>query len=83
MKRFLLLILFVLSTQVGAYSEEDLEKLRATNECEECDLVQADLSGANLSRANLFDANLREANVKGATFCNTTMPDGTINNSDC
>ena len=76
MKRFLLLILFVLSTQVGAYSEEDLEKLRAS-------LSYANLSGADLSRANLFDANLREANVKGATFCNTTMPDGTINNSDC
>ena len=81
MKQFLLLILFVLSTQVGAYSEEDLEKLRAS--LSYANLSGADLTEANLSRANLFDANLREANVKGATFCNTTMPDGTINNSGC
>ena len=46
-------------------------------------LLKANLTHTNLSRANLFDANLREANVKGATFCTTTMPDGTINNSGC
>ncbi|MFY9219087.1 MAG: pentapeptide repeat-containing protein [Candidatus Nanopelagicales bacterium] len=33
----------------------------------------ADLSGANLSFADLT----------GAVFCNTTMPDGSTNNSGC
>jgi hypothetical protein len=38
----------------------------------------ADLSGADLSGAYLSGANLR-----GVTFCNTKMPDGQINTSDC
>ena len=33
--------------------------------------------------ANLAEADLSDAKLDGATFCNTTMPDGTINNRDC
>ena len=40
---------------------EDLEKLKETNECPECDL-----SGANLKFANLEWANLKWANLEGA-----------------
>ena len=62
------------------------------------ELTSADLSGANLIGADLEyatfqNANLTGANLSGATttgtkftgakFCNTTMPDGTINNSNC
>jgi uncharacterized protein YjbI with pentapeptide repeats len=62
------------------------------------DLTGADLTIVYLQRANLADANLQSAflsgadltgailtgaDLTGATFCDTIMPDGTINNSDC
>jgi hypothetical protein len=48
----------------------------------------ANLSGANFSRADLTGASLFKSVVTGAnftdaTFCHTTMPDGSINNSGC
>ena len=54
----------------------------------------ADLTGANLSHTNLSGATFTVANLtnssldlvtnmSGVIFCKTTMPDGTINNSDC
>ena len=46
-------------------------------------LSDANLSGAKLNGANLSDANLNEVNLDKAILCNTTMPDGTINNRDC
>ena len=57
------------------------------------DLVEADLSNANLnftnlrlsdlSSANLRGASMEKTKLNGAKFCNTTMPDGSINNQDC
>jgi len=52
------------------------------------DLTDADLTGANLTNANLTDTDLTNAITPpslwdGVTFCNTTMPDGTVNNSGC
>ena len=38
---------------------------------------------AVLSGANLTNANLAYANLENATFCQTTMPYGSINNSGC
>ena len=46
-------------------------------------LTDANLTNANLYYANLTDANLTDANLTNAYFCNTTMPDGSTNNSDC
>ena len=61
-------------------------------------LQNADLSGANLRNSDLSGAYLRESNLTNAdlsqakftdaittnaVFCLTTMPDGSINNSDC
>ena len=62
---------------------EDWEKLKETNQCPKCDLSGADLEGANLRHANLRGGNLLGANLKGVRFCYTTMPDGSVNNSDC
>jgi len=57
------------------------------------DLSNANLSGAvmlsvtlgtaNLKGANLTGANLRGTNRSLVLFCNTTMPDGAIENRDC
>ena len=62
-------------------------------------LRQADLRYSNLSHANLIWANLSGADLRGATlldaiisesrnldkavFCETTMPDGRLNNANC
>ena len=67
-----------LSWEVGAFSEEDLEKLEATGSCVKCDL-----SGVNLSGAGLTEANLEGANLTRAIFCETIMPDAAMNNSGC
>lgn len=59
-----------------------LVKLRGAN------LKGADLSSADLSDALLIDADLADAKLAGtkltnAIFCNTTMPDGALNNTGC
>ena len=93
-----LLLMVGFSAQVGAYDEVQLKKLKALGSCPGCDLSEANLEGANLGRANLEGANLTGANLEGADLykanlegsdlsgailCNTTMPDGTIDNSGC
>ena len=75
-----------MSWKVGAFSEEDLTKLKATGSCVQCnrsgadltgmELLMANLTGANLTGANLTLANLFGANLTGTIFCKTTMPDG-------
>ena len=49
----------------------------------EADLRNASLMGSNLKNSILEGANLKDAKLWGAKFCNTTMPDGSINNRDC
>ena len=44
---------------------------------------QANLQKACLVGADLSGGNLTAANLLGVTFCRTTMPDGTTNNSGC
>lgn len=51
-------------------------------------LTESDLSGANLRDADLSGANLsgaktQGAKLEGAKFCNTTMPDGSVNDANC
>ena len=58
--------------------QEDLEKLKATNDCQKCNLSKADLSGANLSKAKI-----NSANFTNAKLCNTVMPDGQSIFKDC
>ena len=68
------LILYI--CPVSAFNNEDLEKLKSTQDCVKCDLRRANLSeenlqganleGANLSRANLTDADLSGVNLIGA-----------------
>jgi hypothetical protein len=46
----------------------DVERLKATSECPNCNLRGANLSGANLKKASLVGANLSEANLSGANL---------------
>ena len=86
------------ASSASAFDPDDLQRLKDTNEC-----VQCDLRGANLRDANLKDANLRsallfnadlsgadlenthlgEAYMKGVILCNTTISDGSVIYSRC
>lgn len=55
---------------------------------EGADLRRSNLSGAKLSwatlkGADLTGADLTDATVDGVSFCNTTMPDGRIDDTNC
>jgi len=63
---FITLLLFP-SFSFG-FDQEDLDRLKKTNECVECDLSDANLGGADLSGAYLWDAKLRGANLNGANL---------------
>ena len=65
---FLCLLLLSGVGQVGAFSEADLEKLKATKECNKCDL-----RGADLSRLDIYWAKLTEANLSGANLTNANL----------
>mgnify|MGYP003121719385 FL=1 len=54
------------ASSASAFDPDDLQKLKDTNKCADCDLSGADLSVAYLSRANLEGANLSGANLRGA-----------------
>ena len=49
----------------------------------EANLSAADLTGADLTAADLLGANLSGTTLVRVKFCNTTMTDGTVNNSGC
>jgi uncharacterized protein YjbI with pentapeptide repeats len=64
-----------LSWEVSAFSEKDLEKLKATGECIDCDL-----SGADLSWLDLNGANLAGSNLTGANFYASDLTDANLTN---
>ena len=65
------------------YKQEDLDKLAATNTCQECDLAGADLRGTVLTGTVLRDAKIDFADFTKAKFCNTVVPDGQRIFKDC
>ena len=76
------------ASSASAFDPDDLQKLKDTSNCYQCDLAGADLAGADLRGADLSAANLSEATlpfayVNGAILCNTTMPDGSVIYSGC
>ena len=75
--RYLLSLTFITLLLIPSLSfgfdQDDLDKLKATNECVGCNLrnavlIQADLSGANLRKADLSGANLSKANLSKANL---------------
>lgn len=44
---------------------------------------KAQSSNAKLHGADFRGASLTDVNLRYATFCKTTMPDGSINNANC
>lgn len=90
LERILLVTVYCLTfaTNAGAFSPEDLEKLKRDNNCSQCDLSRAnlkgqqlpdaDLSGANLSYADLSGAHLMGANLSSADLTGATLTQRTI-----
>ena len=92
MKKYLSLALcvFVLTATANtaqAFDKKDLAKLKKTNQCIRCklieaDLIGADLRGANLSRANLSVARLTNANLGGANLTKATLSRARLTNAN-
>ena len=62
----------------------DLRQANLTNaNLADTTLYQADLREADLTGANLTFADIEETKLEAATFCNTTMPDGSVNDESC
>ena len=77
MKKIMLLIIMVAVTFIW-YGFEG-KGVTATTESE----TSSDMPPTNFTGADLTGANLGEVSLDGVILCNTTMPDGTINNSSC
>jgi uncharacterized protein YjbI with pentapeptide repeats len=61
-----------------AVDPADLQKLKDTNKCVECDLsgadlMEANLSGADLSGAKLMSADLRDADLRGSDLIDANL----------
>lgn len=72
-----------------AFQQRDLRGAKLTNvnltrvDARLADFQGADLGGACIVEANLLGAALDGSDLRNAIFCNTIMPDGTINMSGC
>ena len=67
------------ANSASAFAPDDLQKLKDTGNCEECDLRDADLSGAYLSGANLRDAYLSGADLRDANLSGANLRDAKLN----
>ena len=77
MKKLVLVIIVIAATFVW-YGFKG-KSVTATTESE----TSSDMPPTNFTGADLTGANLGGVSLDGVILCNTTMPDGTINNSSC
>ena len=68
----------------GNFTGADLRNVNL----QQADLENATLMGANIANTDFSNADLTGANLNGtqyqtAIFCNTVMPDGSVNFEDC
>jgi uncharacterized protein YjbI with pentapeptide repeats len=77
MKKFVLIIIAIAATFVW-YGFEG-KSVTATTGSE----TSSDMPPTNFTRADLTGAKLSGVSLDGVILCNTTMPDGTINNTSC
>ena len=74
------------ASSASAFDPDDLQKLKDSNECAECnlegaDLEDADLEGAILEGANLIGANLAGANLSAALLKGADLKGARTNGS--
>ena len=78
MRYLILALALTLPLSVGAFKPEDLEELKKTHQCPNCDLEGANLVGANLWSADLKGANLRYAKLEGANLEEANLKDADL-----
>jgi uncharacterized protein YjbI with pentapeptide repeats len=84
--------LFAVSTLSHAFDEKQLQALKKTNKCKNCDLsgaklngldlTYADLSGANLSGADLTNTIVQGANLTGANLSGANCTGANFNEAN-
>ena len=84
---FLALMTWLAVSPAFAFDEGDLDQLKATGICKNCDLTEADLTGADLAGANLGGANLFKAeligvNLSGAFLTRANLASANFKNAD-
>ena len=67
------------ASSASALDPADLQKLKDTGNCEECDLRDAYLASADLRDADLTSANLRNAGLTGANLTGAYLRDAKLN----
>ena len=77
MKKFVLIIIAISATFFW-YGFEGKSVIATTGS-----ETSADMPPTNFTRADLTGANLNGVSLDGVILCNTTMLDGTINNTSC
>ena len=77
MKTLVVIIIVIVATFVW-YGFQG-ESVKATTGSE----TSSDMPPTNFTEADFTRANLGGVSLDGVILCNTTMPDGTINNSSC
>ena len=75
MKKIAVIIIMVVATFIWYGFQSDGVKATTGSES------SADMSPTNFTGADLTGANLGGVSIDGVIVCNTTMPDGTINNT--
>ena len=77
MKKLVLIIIVIVATFVW-YGFEGKSVTAITGS-----ETSSDMPPTNFTGADLTGANLGEVSLDGVILCNTTMSDGTINNTSC
>ena len=72
----------LLASPSWGYKQEDLDKLAATNTCQECDLHLAYLHLAYLREANLTKANLAGADLRGTVLTGAVLRNAKVDFAD-
>ena len=75
---FSCLLSIALTSNVAAFDQAHLQKLKATNQCQQCDLVGADLTKAKLQGADLTGANLEGASFEGANLSRANLTSASL-----
>ena len=77
MKKLVLVIIMIAATFIWYGFEGRSVTAKSDRES------SSDMPPTNFTGADLTGANLGGLNLDGVILCNTTMPDGTINNTSC
>ena len=70
------------ASSASAFDPEDLQKLKDTNECVDCNLKGADLEYADLGETDLRGADLRGADLNGAYLRSANLSGADLGEAD-